>query len=342
MDGRSEANSGLAQLCQIYWRPIFSFIYRRGYSAPDAQDLTQDFFVVMLEGSLLQSADPERGRFRSLLIKSLQNFLIDAQVKRRTQKRGGDLQFVSWEKWMAEAPSQLSMSAQALETAPAEALFDLSWAAAVAEEALRRLRVECESKGRRRVYEVLSSYLATERDYISYHDLAGTLGVPEPTVKSLLHQFRKRYRALLREEVAKTLSLIEGSFRAHDISLQIESKADPSTEGYPNEFCQVLLNILGNAVKFCRPGDSVKILTDTRPDEVLVSVRDSGPGIPQEDAEDIFLPYHRGHGNNNGGTGLGLYIAKGIIEEHGGRIWFETRPEGGTTFSFTLRRPAVH
>jgi RNA polymerase sigma-70 factor (ECF subfamily) len=201
----SAADEGLTQLCQIYWRPIFTFIYRRGYSAQDAQDLTQDFFLVILEGTILQSADPARGRFRSLLIRSLKNFLIDAQVKRRTQKRGGDLQFVSWEKWMAEAPCQISISAQAIATSPAEALFDLSWAAAIAEEALRRLRVECESKGRRRVYEVLNGYLTAERGEISYHDLSVALGLPEPSVKSLLHQFRARYRVLLREEVAKTV-----------------------------------------------------------------------------------------------------------------------------------------
>jgi RNA polymerase sigma factor (sigma-70 family) len=204
-NGRSDSDTGLARLCQIYWRPIFTFIYRRGYSAQDAQDLTQDFFLVILEGTLLQSADPKRGRFRSLLIKSLKNFLVDAQVKRRTQKRGGDLQFVSWEKWMADAPCQLSLSAQTVETSPAEALFDVSWAAAIAEEALRRLRLECESKGRRRVYEVLNGYLTTEREDISYQDLSVALGVPEASVKSLLHQFRKRYRGLLREEVAKTV-----------------------------------------------------------------------------------------------------------------------------------------
>jgi RNA polymerase sigma-70 factor (ECF subfamily) len=202
---RSGHHEGLAQLCQIYWRPIFTFIYRRGYSAQDAQDLTQDFFLVILEGTILQSADPRRGRFRSLLIRSLRNFLIDAQVKRRTQKRGGGVQFVSWEKWMADAPCQISISAQALATSPAEALFDLSWAAAIAEEALRRLRMECESKGRRRVYEVLHRYLDTEREDISYHNLSVALGLPEPSVKSLLHQFRARYRALLREEVAKTV-----------------------------------------------------------------------------------------------------------------------------------------
>ena len=200
----SAANEGLTQLCQIYWRPIFTFIYRRGYSAQDAQDLTQDFFLMIMEGPLLQSADPERGRFRALLVTSLKHFLVDAQVKRRTQKRGGDLQFVSWEEWVADAPSQL-ISMQALETFPDEAVFDRSWAAAIAEEALRRLRLECEAKGRRRVYEVLNGYLATERADISYQDVSVALGVPEPSVKTLLHQFRKRYRALLREEVAKTV-----------------------------------------------------------------------------------------------------------------------------------------
>jgi len=202
---RSDGDERLARLCRIYWRPIFTFIYRRGYTAQDAQDLTQDFFIVILEGTLLQSADPKRGRFRSLLIRSLKNFLIDARVKHRTQKRGGDLQFVSWEKWMAEAPGQLSISTQALATSPAEALFDFDWAAAIAQEALRRLETECESKGRRRVYEVLHRYLNTERAEICYQDISLALGLPEASVKGLLHEFRKRYRRLLREEVAKTV-----------------------------------------------------------------------------------------------------------------------------------------
>ncbi|MFZ1220055.1 MAG: sigma-70 family RNA polymerase sigma factor, partial [Chthoniobacterales bacterium] len=204
-EGKSEVDPALAKLCQIYWRPIFTYIYRRGYPAPDAQDLTQDFFLMLLEGNLLQSADPKRGRFRSLLLKSLQNFLIDAAVKRRRHKRGGGVQFVSWEKWMADAPTQLSIPLATMESSQPEALFDAGWAAAIAEEALRRLRMECESKGRRRVYEALHQYLTTERAEICYQDLSRVLGVPEPTVKSLLHQFRARYRSLLREEVAKTV-----------------------------------------------------------------------------------------------------------------------------------------
>jgi DNA-directed RNA polymerase specialized sigma24 family protein len=201
---RTGANADLARLCEIYWRPIFTFIYRRGYSAADAQDLTQDFFIMILEGSLIQSADPRRGRFRSLLLKSLENFLIDASLKRGRHKRGGGLQFVSLEKWMSEAPSQVSIPVAAFES-PAEALFDLGWAAAIAEEALRRLRMECEGKGRRRVFEALQGHLTSERSDIHYENLSRALGVPEPSVKNLLHQFRKRYRALLREEVAKTV-----------------------------------------------------------------------------------------------------------------------------------------
>jgi len=201
----SKIDCGLAQLCQIYWRPIFTFVYRLGYSAPDAQDLTQDFFVMIVQGNLLQSADPNRGRFRSFLLKSLTNFLIDAAAKRRRQKRGGQLQFVSLESWMAEARPQLCLPKATVESAPPEALFDAGWAAAIAEEALRRLRLECESKGRRRVYEVLHPYLTAERSEISYESLSRALGVPEISVKSLLHHFRVRYRSLLREEIAKTV-----------------------------------------------------------------------------------------------------------------------------------------
>jgi RNA polymerase sigma-70 factor (ECF subfamily) len=202
---RTEANSDLARLCEIYWRPIFTFIYRRGYPIPDAQDLTQDFFVMILERSLIQSADPVRGRFRSLLLRSLENFLIDADLKRRRHKRGGAVQFISWEKCLADRPSHLSLPVAALQSSPAKALFDLGWAASVAEEALRRLRLECESKGRRRVFEVLQGHLVSERSDNCYESLSNALGVPEPTVKNLVFKFRKRYRALLREEVAKTV-----------------------------------------------------------------------------------------------------------------------------------------
>ena len=203
--GQETAHEALAQLCQTYWRPIFAFVCRKGHSVPDAQDLTQDFFLMVIEGNLLKRADPSRGRFRSLLLKALQNFLIDNAVKKHARKRGGNVQFVSWDDWMAEAPSQLSISAEEADKWPAEKIFDVRWAATVVEHALRQLGEECESRGRRRVFDVLSNYLAAERQDVSYSNLSKTLGVPEASVKRLVHQMRQRYRSLLRAEVADTV-----------------------------------------------------------------------------------------------------------------------------------------
>src|SRR5437667_1180768 len=122
--GEALARKALTELCKTYWRPVFSFICRRGYSVEDAQDLTQDFFVKILERNWLQHANVNRGRFRSLLLTSLQNFLVNAAERTHTRKRGGDVEFVSWDDWMAEAPSQLSISAHALNSLPPERLFD--------------------------------------------------------------------------------------------------------------------------------------------------------------------------------------------------------------------------
>lgn len=205
-DAEGKARAALSQLCQTYWRPIFTFICRRGFSVTDAQDLTQDFFVLVLKGNLLHFADPNRGRFRSLLLKSLKNFLVDAALKRNTGKRGGGIRFVSWDDWMAEAPSHLSVPAKILETWPAERLYDLRWAATIVEQALSRLAEECEMRGRRRVFDKVSSYLTGEQDGTSYEALAATLGVPISSVRRLIHQLRVRYRTLLREEIARTVS----------------------------------------------------------------------------------------------------------------------------------------
>jgi RNA polymerase sigma-70 factor (ECF subfamily) len=200
-----ETREALAELCQIYWRPIFFFIARRGYSPEDAEDLTQDFFVHILRGDWLQKADPARGRFRSLLLKSLQNFLNDAVDRSNSRKRGGHISFISWDAWIAETPSQLSLASEARSSWPAERLFDAAWAATMVQRALRRLCEECETKGRRRVFEVLSPWLNAERDDLSYSTLVAKLRIPESTIKKLVYRMRQRFRMLLREEVRQTV-----------------------------------------------------------------------------------------------------------------------------------------
>jgi RNA polymerase sigma factor (sigma-70 family) len=200
-----KADAALAELCKIYWRPVFAFICRQGHSVHDAQDLTQDFFAMVLKGQLLQRADRNRGKFRSLVLKALQNFLHDAGAKRQARKRGGDVQFVSWDDWMAEAPSHLSIPQRESQNWSPERIFDVRWAATVVERALRRLGDECENRGRRRVFDVLSGCLAAEREDVSYSRFSKTLGLPEAAVKRLVHRLRERYRELLREEVAQTV-----------------------------------------------------------------------------------------------------------------------------------------
>ena len=200
-----KARDALAELCRTYWRPIFLFVRARGYSIEDAQDFTQDFFVAILEKNWLQHADRNRGRFRSLLLKSLQNFLVNAAEKTHARKRGGDAEFISWDDWMAEAPSQLSIPVQALESLPPERIFDLTWATTVVEHAFQRLREECESKGKLWLFQALSSHLTNERDEVSYVELSAELGIAETGVKKQLHNMRQRYRSLLRDEVSQTV-----------------------------------------------------------------------------------------------------------------------------------------
>jgi RNA polymerase sigma factor (sigma-70 family) len=204
--GERKIRAALAELCRVYWRPIFFFVARRGYSPEDAEDLTQDFFLKILKGGWLQKADPTRGRFRSLLLKSVQSFLNDAADRTKAHKRGGDVSFIPWDPWMTEAPSELALSSEALNSWTAERLFDAGWAATVVQRAIRRLCEECECKGRLRVFEVLNPYLTAERDDISYARLATKLRVAEATVKKLLYHMRQRYRFLLRDEVAQTIA----------------------------------------------------------------------------------------------------------------------------------------
>jgi RNA polymerase sigma factor (sigma-70 family) len=200
-----KAREALAELCRTYWRPVFLYVSRRGYSLEEAQDLTQDFFAMILESNWLGRADQHRGRFRSFLLKSVQNFLSHAKEKAHAVKRGGRMEFVSWDEWMAEAPSRLSMPAETLQSLTPEHLFDLRWAATVVEHALQRLREECEAKRRLRLFETLSLHLTSERGDLSYAGLASTLGIAEAMVKKQLHNLRKRYRWFLRDEVAHTV-----------------------------------------------------------------------------------------------------------------------------------------
>jgi isopentenyldiphosphate isomerase len=138
-------------------------------------------------------------------LRSLQNFLINAAEKTHARKRGGNVEFISWDDWMVESPTRLLVPEQALESLPPERLFDLNWATTVVEHALQRLREECESKGKLWLFQALSPHLTDVRDTVSYAKLSDELGMVDTAVKKQLHNMRQRYRSLLRDEVSQTV-----------------------------------------------------------------------------------------------------------------------------------------
>lgn len=199
-----QAASALNQLCASYWRPVFVVICRRGYSVPDAQDLTQVFFHRVMTADFVRHATAERGRFRAFLLTALRNFLADARDRKTRIKRGGDAQFLSFRDWLTESSQKIAMPAQAA-TWPDDRVFDWQWARAVAERAMSRLGELCEAEGARWIFDELKPYLGAAPEEPSYPRICAELSIPLSLLKRLLHKFRRRFAALLREEIAHTV-----------------------------------------------------------------------------------------------------------------------------------------
>jgi len=194
----------LSDLCRLYWYPLYTFARRRGHSPDDAQDLTHGFFLHLLKHRALTGVDPLKGKFRSFLLASFQNHLSDAGDRARRLKRGGDKQFVELDAEEAEKRYRL----EPVEFLTAEKIFDARWAMTVLGEALKRLREEYVSSGKASIFETLRVFLEPGNIIVppSYDDVANRLQVTTNAIKTLIHRLRKRYTALLREEVGRTVS----------------------------------------------------------------------------------------------------------------------------------------
>jgi RNA polymerase sigma factor (sigma-70 family) len=197
-----EAADALANLCETYWPPIYSFIRRRGYSPADAQDLTQSFFAFFLRTKAYARADPVHGKFRSFLLASVKNFLANDWDRNQALRRGGDYQFVSLNSETAEA----FYDASAAPDSTAERFFDLRWATTLMTGALNSLRQELQGEGKVKLFEQLSNFLAGGSVISSYDEVSARTGLPRATVKTHVHRLRLRYREIVREEVARTVS----------------------------------------------------------------------------------------------------------------------------------------
>jgi RNA polymerase sigma-70 factor (ECF subfamily) len=197
---RKEARSALVALCENYWYPLYAYLRRRGYAADQAQDLTQDFFIRVLEGRYLDRADPEKGRFRSFLLTSLKFLVADEEDRQRAQKRGGravvSLEFSSGEERYQREP--------AYDETP-ERIFERRWALAVLDRVVERLRNEFMQHGRREHFERLKVFLLGQSD-APYGGLAREMNTSEGALKVAIHRLRKRYRELFRQEIADTVA----------------------------------------------------------------------------------------------------------------------------------------
>ena len=206
--GRSSsptAAEALATLCGIYWFPLYAYVRRQGHSIDDAQDLTQAFFVHLLDKQTLRVADPERGRFRSFLLASMKHFLAKQWRRDAAQKRGGGCLPISLNFDDGETRYRLEPSH---EVTP-EKLFERQWALTLLARALTTLRAEFEASGKAARFAGLKMFVAGEKSTVPYRELADRLEMSEGAVKVATHRMRRRYRALLREEIQHTIGAAE-------------------------------------------------------------------------------------------------------------------------------------
>jgi RNA polymerase sigma-70 factor (ECF subfamily) len=210
--GRSEADpesarAALAQLCQTYWAPLYSFVRSRGHAVHDAQDLTQSFFAYVIEHKIYTRADREKGKFRSFLLASLKNFLGHAYDREQTLKRGGSLDFLPLDDARAEAAESLFQTHFADgEPNGEDRLFERSWAEALVGAGLERLSAEYQAEGKQSLFQQLRIFLTGSADPLpAYDQLAVKVGLPASTLRSHVTRLRMRYRELLRAEVRQTV-----------------------------------------------------------------------------------------------------------------------------------------
>ncbi len=192
----------LEQLCRAYWYPLCAYIRRQGHEEAAAKDLTQEFFARLLEQKSLRLADRKRGRFRSFLLSSLKNFLINEWTKANREKRGGGRPMLSLDEQMAES----RFDAEPATGQPPDSLFDRNWAATLLERALAALRAEFAQAGKLAMFERFEVYILGEKNSLPYAEMARELGVTEGAARVAAHRLRQRYGELLRNEVAQTVS----------------------------------------------------------------------------------------------------------------------------------------
>jgi RNA polymerase sigma-70 factor (ECF subfamily) len=203
-DQTPAGQTALAELYRSYWYPLYAHVRRRSYSPEDAQDLTQSFFLHLLERRGLAQVDPAKGRFRSFLLASLQNFLSTAHHRARTIKRGGLCTFISLDAEAVESRYRLEPVDDSGLTP--EQIFDARWTLTLLNQTMASVQAQYVARGKGKIFKTLKAFLpGGSMEPNSYQDAAATLGVSEAAVTTLIHRLRQQYSVALRREVARTV-----------------------------------------------------------------------------------------------------------------------------------------
>ena len=199
----AEAGAALAELCKLYWPPVHAFIResvrRSGRDPSDALDLTQSFFELIFERKDLANADPQRGRFRAWLLGAVKHFLANEGRRGRAKKRGGGTPVLSIDEHAAEG----DLTHEPADALTPEHAYARRWAHTVLDQVMCRLEHEQATAGKRERFACLKRFL--DGDEPVYDELASELGEPVGTLRVQVHRLRRRYRDLLRDEIAHTV-----------------------------------------------------------------------------------------------------------------------------------------
>ena len=199
------AARALEDLARAYWYPLYAYARRRGLSAPDAEDLIQSFFATLLEKHTLAAVHPSKGRFRAFLLAALQNFLANEFDKARTQKRGGGVKTLQLEIETAESRYRH----EPIDEVTPEKLFERRWALALLDNVLQKLEADYTTRREQLLFTTLKPLLTANDLPQSYATLAASLNTTEGALKTAAHRLRRRYRDLLRTEIAQTVATPE-------------------------------------------------------------------------------------------------------------------------------------
>jgi len=199
----SSAQKALSNFCEAYWPPLYTFVRHRGHASSEAQDLVQGFFAHVFEQNTLSRADREKGKLRTFLLGSFQNYLFNEYDRARALKRGGGHQILSIDEHLPEAEASMMETMHLSDSAA----YDLVWASNIVKRAWQQLQNAFEAEGKTEWFEVLRPFVAGGgKTPLNQEEAAQKLGVPIATLRTWLSRLRQRYREALRTEVASTVS----------------------------------------------------------------------------------------------------------------------------------------